>query len=87
MKSDRELLLEKQSGRCCWCGELLKGSPVTVEHIIPRSVGGANTYANKALAHEACNKARDTDMSRDPHPSFLFGFVREILDEYRKANL
>ena len=30
-------------------------SEVTVDHIIPRAMGGSTTYENCQLAHKACN--------------------------------
>lgn len=79
-KSNKEILYDRQNGRCCWCGKAMAFYGCTWEHIIPLSLGGPDTFENKALAHEACNKDRRSEVTRKPHPSFLFDFVRAVLE-------
>lgn len=74
-----ERLLKRQNWRCCWCGESLTLETCTLEHIIPLSLGGANAFDNYAVSHKPCNLGRSSDMTRAPHPSFLFEFVRHKL--------
>lgn len=52
----REYLLEKWGRRCAYCGAA--GVPLEVEHIVPKSRGGADRVANLALACHACNQAK-----------------------------
>lgn len=47
-------------GRCVWCGEFVTSPERTREHLHPRSQGGGMRRRNLALAHRACNQARDT---------------------------
>lgn len=59
-----------QQGKCWLCGEPLvkpiTGGPdgcndpeyPTMDHIVPASQGGDRSYANIALAHLKCNRAR-----------------------------
>lgn len=61
----RTRLAEAQSWRCCWCGcatvpEPNKRNSVTVEHILPRSMGGSNDMDNLAAACARCNQKRGT---------------------------
>lgn len=79
----RRVLYRRQCGLCCWCGETVYPLCVSIEHIIPLSLGGTNTIDNKAIAHHRCNGARGSDMSREPHPDPLFNFVRERLGTAR----
>lgn len=88
-KTQKRLLLERQNYRCCWCGKPMEVPDATWEHIIPLSLGGDDANSNFALAHESCNKARNSDVTRKPHESFLFDFVRAVLEKngaYRAAH-
>jgi len=54
---------DHQNGLCCWCllpmdGPRGKWCNTTWEHIIPLSMGGKNSLANKVLAHRECNNVR-----------------------------
>jgi 5-methylcytosine-specific restriction endonuclease McrA len=47
-------------GRCLLCGGPLRfdvatGEGATVEHILPRSLGGTNDLRNLGIAHRRCN--------------------------------
>lgn len=62
-----EDLIAKESGRCryCsvevrknWCEYVKHDDDATVDHIIPKSKGGANTMENYALACRRCNHAK-----------------------------
>lgn len=44
--------------RCCWCDGHLEPSTATIEHIIPRSLGGSNELKNLDMACIPCNVAR-----------------------------
>lgn len=52
----------KQSGRCFYCHELLKGKRLNVEHVTPRSRGGSNDSKNLVLACSSCNKAKGSSV-------------------------
>lgn len=43
---------------CYCCGHPVSLSESTIEHIQPKSLGGADVLGNFALSHEACNKDR-----------------------------
>ncbi len=52
----REYLLEKWGRRCAYCAAV--GTPLQVEHIVPRARGGTNRVSNLTLACELCNTAK-----------------------------
>lgn len=55
----RRKLIERDGPDCWFCGEAM-GEDCTIEHLVPKSKGGANSLANYALAHQRCNaKAAD----------------------------
>lgn len=52
-------LLARDGDRCCYCQVQFDDEhPLTVEHIIPRSVGGVSALHNLRLACWDCNHAR-----------------------------
>lgn len=69
----RRGVLQRDGYRCIYCGrqagESQKGQPLakndfTVDHIIPRSRGGRNTWGNTACACPVCNHRKG---DRTPH--------------------
>lgn len=57
-------LLKRDGDECWFCGGPLKND-ITIEHLVPRSVGGGNDLKNLVLAHSECNQlAADMDMNR-----------------------
>jgi 5-methylcytosine-specific restriction endonuclease McrA len=57
-------LRERYGDNCHWCGRPMdfdtREQPLSpsVEHLIPKSVGGTNKQGNLRLAHLHCNQAR-----------------------------
>lgn len=52
-------LLQKQEGKCRWCGLLFRdGDLIEVDHITPRSQGGGETLSNKCVLHRHCHDER-----------------------------
>lgn len=48
-------------GRCCFCLRRLDRWSATKEHIVPRSAGGSNTFANLTASCYVCNTARGVE--------------------------
>lgn len=63
-------LAEAQNWRCCWCGDVCIPEPntkksATIEHVTPKSLGGANEWENYAMACAECNHRRGTASVED----------------------
>ncbi|RLT39419.1 MAG: HNH endonuclease [Chloroflexi bacterium] len=58
----REAVIQRAAGCCEYCGSRADYAmdPFSVEHILPRSVGGKNTLDNLALACLGCNSYKHT---------------------------
>ncbi len=58
-------LLKRQKGKCAHCKNYFTyGEPIEVDHIIPTSLGGKNSYNNWQLLHRHCHdKKTATDGS------------------------
>lgn len=61
----REKLIAEQAGLCAICGQPL-GEDVTLDHIIPRSLGGPWKDWNLQAAHRACNAEKDSKLVQSP---------------------
>lgn len=52
----RQCLIAKHGMVCALCSKPIESEEeLTVDHIIPRAMGGATTYENCQLAHKECN--------------------------------
>lgn len=63
-------LAEAQNWKCCWCGVECRPEPdhkdsATIEHVQPRSLGGANSWENYAMACAHCNHRRGVTSIED----------------------
>ena len=70
LPKSKATLLKRQRGRCAWCGLLFVTMDETLEidHVVPRSHGGSDTYSNLQLLHGHCHDQKTAgDASRaDP---------------------
>lgn len=69
----RRGVLRRDGYRCIYCntgvgggynGQLLAKSDFTIDHLIPRSRGGGNSWSNTACACASCNQRKG---NRTPH--------------------
>lgn len=52
----RQRLIAEHGMVCALCGKPIgSGNELTVDHIVPRTMGGATIYENCQLAHKSCN--------------------------------
>jgi 5-methylcytosine-specific restriction endonuclease McrA len=54
-KPNRKNIFIRDKGKCQYCDEKLSYSLSTIDHIIPRSKGGKNTWNNLVLCCGPCN--------------------------------
>lgn len=59
---DKRHIEERANGRCeyCHCPVAFSPQPFVMEHIIPKSRGGASTLDNLAFSCQGCNGAKYT---------------------------
>jgi RNA-directed DNA polymerase len=59
LSGTRARLLQKQQGKCKWCGLLFQdGDHIEIDHITPKSHGGGEDLSNKCALHQHCHDAR-----------------------------
>lgn len=52
----RQRLIAEHGMVCALCGKPIESAgELTVDHIVPRAMGGATIYGNCQLAHKSCN--------------------------------
>jgi 5-methylcytosine-specific restriction endonuclease McrA len=52
-------LIEKEEGLIChYCKKPLKEGKITVDHVVPRKLGGRDTLENLVLACQTCNSQK-----------------------------
>jgi 5-methylcytosine-specific restriction endonuclease McrA len=54
----RANIFQRDEHRCLYCGERLPASWLTIDHVIPRTQGGKNTWDNLATACSVCNSLK-----------------------------
>ncbi len=53
------VLLQKQQGKCSWCGLLFRDDDVIeIDHITPKDQGGKEELSNKCALHRHCHDTR-----------------------------
>jgi 5-methylcytosine-specific restriction endonuclease McrA len=52
------------------------GTDVTLDHVLPKSLGGSSRKSNLALAHKKCNNRR----KHDPHPNLALVLAHRDAD-------
>lgn len=52
----RSLVLRRDKYQCAYCGD--KATPLTIDHILPKSLGGINSFYNCVAACNSCNKKK-----------------------------
>lgn len=89
----RKNILRRDGHRCQYCGT--STPPITVDHIIPKSRGGADTWENLVAACIRCNNVKDdrtpekagmrlrSTPRRPSHVTFLVHSVNAVDDRWR----
>ncbi len=76
-------VLRRDSYRCAFCS----GKATTIDHIIPRSQGGKNSWKNTIAACLPCNNRKADRTPSQAHMPLLFAAkVPDWTDLYKKDN-
>lgn len=77
--STQEFVRQRANFRCEYCHypEFLSTSPLTIDHLMPQSLGGSDEADNLALACRRCNER---------HYNFLVGIDSETQQEFPLFN-
>jgi len=75
----RKNILLRDRNTCQYCGKALAAGELTLDHVIPRSRGGASTWENLVACCHSCNRKKGNLL---PHESNM-----KLLREPRAFNL
>jgi len=64
-KEERKMVYEKAGGCCMLCGQRLLLGNMTLDHIIPLSMGGEDEIVNLQAAHRECNQFKSNILPED----------------------
>jgi 5-methylcytosine-specific restriction endonuclease McrA len=54
----RKNILLRDRNTCQYCGKILAAGELTLDHVIPRSRGGASTWENLVACCHSCNRKK-----------------------------
>lgn len=75
----RKNILLRDRNTCQYCGKILAAGELTLDHVIPRSRGGASTWENLVACCHTCNRKKGNML---PHESNM-----KLMREPRAFNL
>ena len=58
IKRRRHTLVLAYKNKCGICGKEIKGESPTIDHLIPKALGGNGELSNLQLAHKKCNSRK-----------------------------
>ena len=67
----RTQLYERDAWRCEYCGETVSPDNATLDHVVPRSLGGGNEAENLVTACLPCNSIKADRTYEDAAPDIL----------------
>jgi len=81
----RKNIIKRDGGRCQYCGK--KSPDMTVDHVLPKNIGGADTWENLVAACQECNnkKGQRTPeqaqmvLARKPRRPNHITFIQQII--------
>jgi hypothetical protein len=53
-------LMKRDNSQCQYCGKKLKVSEITIDHVMPKSRGGKNSFLNCVISCMPCNNRKDS---------------------------
>lgn len=54
----RKLVMRRDAYMCAYCGAKCKQEHLTIDHVLPKSLGGTNSFANCVTACLSCNRTK-----------------------------
>jgi len=67
----RKNILLRDRNTCQYCGEILPAAELTLDHVIPRSRGGASTWENLVACCHTCNRKKGNRMLAETEMKLL----------------
>jgi 5-methylcytosine-specific restriction endonuclease McrA len=71
VKFNRRNIFARDNNRCQYCGRKFPTSELSLDHVVPRSLGGQNTWENIVCCCVACNVRKGGRIPRDAHMNLV----------------
>lgn len=82
---NRRVLYRRDRNICGYCAQEFHPSQLTVDHVMPRSRGGRNTWENCVTACKRCNQAKGNRTPEEAHMPLVY--VPYAVNRYEKMIL
>ena len=89
----RERVFHRDGYRCVYCGEILPGEKLTLDHVQPRMRGGDQSEGNLVAACRDCNTEKGSAPAwaflaeRPEHRDNFFRYAKGIWPRHKRAIL
>lgn len=70
--AERKILYGRDMHMCAYCGNVYKDYQLTIDHVMPRSRGGKNTWVNTVTACKPCNLRKADRTPEEAHMPLLY---------------
>ena len=71
VKPSRNNILWRDKNQCQYCGVVESAREMTIDHVIPRSRGGKNTWSNLVTCCKKCNQKKGNRTPQEANMSLL----------------
>jgi 5-methylcytosine-specific restriction endonuclease McrA len=61
-RNKKQQLIDFYGSECWWCRKYSLGNDLTIEHLLPKSRGGSNSFENLRLSCRPCNISRGNSL-------------------------
>lgn len=72
IKFTRENVFHRDDSKCAYCGKKFKRDELTIDHIIPKSKGGDNSWRNTISSCKICNNKKADRTPKEAGMKLLF---------------
>lgn len=76
---DKHYLYLRDGGKCFFCSKALRYDKVTVDHYLPKSMGGTDEIFNLVTSCKACNGIKKNVIPEDVEKKHLEWFIQGVL--------
>ena len=69
---NRQILYSRDKNICAYCGYKFDPKKLTIDHILPKSRGGENTWENCVTSCCFCNRKKDNRTPEEAHMQLIY---------------
>jgi hypothetical protein len=70
--AERMILYGRDLHMCAYCGDILAPRQLTIDHVMPQSRGGKNTWVNTVTACKPCNVTKGNKTPEEAKMALLY---------------